>query len=204
VLEVGHVWVGLAVKTVEPVDLTVVEQLGNDSGDVVGWDTSSNVLAVSSSTGSGVVLVNTGLGDRESDACKVGVPGDGAGRVVGTVDVVVVQNNLLVGGGNSTSGVGSSRGLFGSSFSRSLGSSGRGGRFGCGRGTRGLFGGSGGGREFLGRASGGSGGDFLGRRLNGRRGLFCACASGFFGGGGCLCGGRFLCGGGGSLFGRSL
>ena len=45
-VEVGHVGACLAVKVVVVADLTVVEQIGNDSGDVCGLDTGGDVLAV--------------------------------------------------------------------------------------------------------------------------------------------------------------
>jgi hypothetical protein len=46
-LEIGHVGVGLAVLLGEVTDLTVVEHVGDHSGDVLGFDASSNVLTVS-------------------------------------------------------------------------------------------------------------------------------------------------------------
>ena len=76
VLEVGHVWVGLAVKTVEEVDFTVVEEVGNDCGDVGGLDTGGNVLTVSTTVGVDIVGVDTGGGDGGSSAGKTGVPGE--------------------------------------------------------------------------------------------------------------------------------
>ena len=45
-LEVGHVRIGLAVEIGVVADLAVVEQLGDDSRNVVGLDTSGNVLSV--------------------------------------------------------------------------------------------------------------------------------------------------------------
>jgi hypothetical protein len=46
VVDVG--WGGLAEQTAEVADLIVVEQLGDDRGDVIGWSTGSDVLTVSS------------------------------------------------------------------------------------------------------------------------------------------------------------
>jgi hypothetical protein len=56
VLEVGHVWLVLAVETVVPAHLAVVEQVGDDGRDVVGGDTSGNVLAVTTSVHVTIVM----------------------------------------------------------------------------------------------------------------------------------------------------
>lgn len=109
VLEVGHVWVRLTVKAVEPVDLTVVEEVGDDSGDIGSFDTSGNVLTVATTVGVDIVGVNTGSSDGGSSAGKTGVPGEVRGRVVGTVVVVVVDDGLLVGGGHGWGGSSSGR-----------------------------------------------------------------------------------------------
>lgn len=52
VLEVGHVWLRFAVKTVEVVHLAVIEEISNNGRDVVRLNTGSDVLAVSSTGGS--------------------------------------------------------------------------------------------------------------------------------------------------------
>ena len=65
VLEVGHVWVGLAVETVEPVDFTVVEEVRDDGRDVVSLDTSSDVLTVSTTTDLRVCLLYTSPSPRD-------------------------------------------------------------------------------------------------------------------------------------------
>ena len=49
VVDVG--WGALAVEAGEVVDLVVVEEIGDDRGDVAGWRTGSDVLAVSSTVG---------------------------------------------------------------------------------------------------------------------------------------------------------
>ena len=46
VLEVDHARAGLAVETIVPVDLAVVEHVGDDTVDTLLVDTSSDVLAV--------------------------------------------------------------------------------------------------------------------------------------------------------------
>lgn len=45
-LEERHGWIGFTIETVVVADLTVVEEVGNDRGDVVGLYTSSDVLTV--------------------------------------------------------------------------------------------------------------------------------------------------------------
>jgi len=45
-LEVGHVGVGMSVQILVPANLAVVEQIGDDGGDVARWNTRSDVLAV--------------------------------------------------------------------------------------------------------------------------------------------------------------
>lgn len=49
VIDVG--WGGLAIKAIEVADLVVVEELGDDGGDVAGWSTGGDVLAVSAAIG---------------------------------------------------------------------------------------------------------------------------------------------------------
>lgn len=46
VLEVGHAGLSLAVETIVPADLAVVEQVGDDGGDVVARYTCGDVLTV--------------------------------------------------------------------------------------------------------------------------------------------------------------
>ena len=101
VLKVGHVWLRLAVEAIIPSDLTIVEELCNDSRDVVGRDTSSNVLPVPTTTCSDVVCIVAVSGDGRSGRGNTSVPHDVVSRVVGAVNVVVVHRDLRVGGGQS-------------------------------------------------------------------------------------------------------
>ena len=98
-LEVSHVRVGLAVEVGVVADLAVVEQLGDDSRNVVGLDTSGNVLSVVTAVDIHAVGVDAGGSNLGGSRSESRVPLKGRGRVVGTVDVVVVNNALLVGGG---------------------------------------------------------------------------------------------------------
>lgn len=98
-LKVGHVRVGLAVEVGVVADFAVVEQLGDDSGDVVGLDTSGNVLTVVTAIDIHAVGVDASGSNLGGSGGERRVPLEGRSRVVGTVDVVVVNNALLVGGG---------------------------------------------------------------------------------------------------------
>lgn len=48
--EQRHIRAGLVVKTLEEIDFAIVEEVGDDSGDVTGFDTSSDVLAVTAAS----------------------------------------------------------------------------------------------------------------------------------------------------------
>lgn len=114
-LEVGHVGVGLAVKIVEVTNLAVVEKLGDDSGNVVSLNTSGNVLTVTTTVHIHAVGIDTSGGNLLGSGRKLRVPLEGTCRVVGTVDVVVGKDDLLVGGsltGGSGDGAASLFGCF--------------------------------------------------------------------------------------------
>ena len=98
-LEVGHVRVGLAVEVGVVANFAVVEQLSNDSRNVVGLDTSGDVLTVVTTVNIHAVGVDAGGGNLGGSRGELRVPLKGRSRVVGTVDVVVVDNALLVSGG---------------------------------------------------------------------------------------------------------
>lgn len=100
-LEVGSAWAGLTVETVERVDFTVVPSIGNDRRNVGGSATGGNVLTISSTSGSNVVLPDTGACNGSGDGSEFVVPGKIWGRVVGTVEVVVKNSCLLVGASGS-------------------------------------------------------------------------------------------------------
>lgn len=46
------------------------------------------------------MLINAGLGDAQGSGGETSVPDNVGSRVVGTVNVVVSDDQLLVGGGN--------------------------------------------------------------------------------------------------------
>jgi hypothetical protein len=98
-LEVGHIRVGLAVEVGVVANLAVVEELSNDSGDVVSLDTSGNVLTVVAAIDVHAVGIDTSGSNLGGSRGQLRVPLKSRGRVVGTVDIVVVDNALLVGGG---------------------------------------------------------------------------------------------------------
>lgn len=58
VLKVDHGRLGLLVQPSKPLDLAVVEQVSDDGGDVVGWDTGSNVLAIPATVDGSVMRVD--------------------------------------------------------------------------------------------------------------------------------------------------
>lgn len=112
-VEVVHAGLGLAVKILKVVDLAVVKEVGDDGGDVVCFDASSNVLAVSAAVRGPVILsaspsntkcqgyvhvmgVDTARGDSRSSGGKISVPRKVGCRVVGAVDVVVIDDSLRV------------------------------------------------------------------------------------------------------------
>ena len=87
---------GLAVQAVEVPDLGVVEEVGDDRGDVVRGRTGRNVLAVAAASGINVVGIIAAVGDLESDRSEGSVPLHGRGRVVLAVNVVVGHDVLGV------------------------------------------------------------------------------------------------------------
>jgi len=89
-------WGRLAEKASEVADLVVVEELGDDRGDVAGWRTGSNVLAVASTVGRGVVSVDARASDLLSRGGQTGIPRESWSRVVGTVSIVMRNNGLAV------------------------------------------------------------------------------------------------------------
>jgi hypothetical protein len=95
--EVGHVRVGLAVEVGVVADFAVVEELGDDSRDVVGLDTGGNVLTVVTAVDIHAVGIDASGSNLGGSRSERRVPLEGRSRVVGTVDVVVVNNALLVG-----------------------------------------------------------------------------------------------------------
>ncbi len=95
-LEVGHIRLRLAVEVVEPANLTVVEQVGDDSGDVGGIYTGRNVLTVPSAVDSLVVGVPAASGDLGRCAGERRRPGEVRRGVIVAVDVVVEQRNVGV------------------------------------------------------------------------------------------------------------
>jgi hypothetical protein len=98
-LEVSHVRVSLAVEVGVVANFAVVEELSNDSGDVVSLDTSGNVLTVVTTIDVHAVGIDTSGSNLGGSRGELRVPLESRGRVVGTVDIVVVDNALLVGGG---------------------------------------------------------------------------------------------------------
>jgi len=104
VLKVGHVRVGSAVQAVEPVDLTVVEEVGNDVGDLRCRSAGGNVLTVAAATSSGVVGVVARVCNFKGNGGEGCVPGGGRGGVVGTVDVVVGESYSGVASGGRSGG----------------------------------------------------------------------------------------------------
>lgn len=108
VLKIGHIWICLAVETVEVVDLAVVEEIGDDGRDIGGLDTSSNVLTVATAVDVHAVGVDAGGSDGGRSAGKAVIPGQVGCRVVGTVVVVVVDDSLVISGGQGDSCAGGS------------------------------------------------------------------------------------------------
>lgn len=98
VLKVREAGVGKTVLAGIPVDLAVVEEIRDDSRDIVSLDTGSNVLTISSTADLGVVAVVAGLGPVLRSLDESGVPGGGRSGVVAAVDVVVVEGNVGVAG----------------------------------------------------------------------------------------------------------
>jgi hypothetical protein len=111
-LKLAHVGAGLAVEVGVVANFAVVEELGNDSRDVVGLDTGGNVLTVATAVDIHAVSIDA---SRSNDGGGVGegiVPDKGRCRVVGTVDIVVSKDTLLVGGGLASGSSGSLSDLY--------------------------------------------------------------------------------------------
>lgn len=112
-LEVGHVGVGLAVKVVVVANLAVVEELSDDSGNVVSLNTSGNVLTVATTVHIHAVGIDTSGGDLLGSGRKLRIPHEITCRVVGAVDIVVGKDDLLVGGSLTRGGGDGAASLFG-------------------------------------------------------------------------------------------
>lgn len=119
VLEVAHVWLSLAIKVCEVLDLAVVEEIGNDGGDVVALDSGGDVLAVPTAINITVccqrnshdevdnarhlrvVCVDAAGGDLTGAGSETFVPLEICDGVVLAVQVVRDDDLTLVGGGVS-------------------------------------------------------------------------------------------------------
>lgn len=144
-LKVGHVGVGFSVQSLVVHHFVVVHHVGDDFVDFVRVNAIGNVLTVAGggakgaifvslvvlliySTGDGclrIMVVVAGVGQSK---CRLGqgfVPGKSWSRVVGTVDVVRVEDQGLVG--RASAGWGDARCRAG------LNSGGGGGGSSCGR-----------------------------------------------------------------------
>lgn len=116
-VEAGQVWSRLAVVVVEVGLLVVVEEVGDNEGDVVGGHTGRDVLAVAAATGGAggvsvrclniiggkgiglrVMRVDAGGGDAGGGGSESGIPDNVRSRMVRTMDVVVAEDLVDVGG----------------------------------------------------------------------------------------------------------
>ena len=122
-LEVGHIRLSLAVETGVPADLAVVEQIGDDSRNVVGLNTGSNILTVTASVcitafllvelfakqdkeNLHIVRIDAAVGNNLSAVHEVLAPLDIWRGVVGAVNVVVEGGfGSVVSWGRSRSGL---------------------------------------------------------------------------------------------------
>lgn len=93
-MEVAHVRL-TTVSGIE-VDLIVVHQVADHARDIRGRRSSADVLAVTTPTGRGIMRIHTAGGDLSSDTSKFIIPSKVRYRVVGTVNVVGVENALLI------------------------------------------------------------------------------------------------------------
>lgn len=120
VVELRHIGVGLTVQVLEVAELVIVHQVGDHGPDVVGGDTVADVLAISTPVDFAiknrsdsrprngqegwslrVVFIDTAVGKLLSAGLEAAVPNESRSRVVGTVDVVVLQDGLLVAVGST-------------------------------------------------------------------------------------------------------
>lgn len=97
VLEVGHAWLSLAIEVGEPPNFTVVEQIGDDRRDVVGLNTGSDVLTIATTVHLDIVRVVAAGRDGGGGRGEIIAPGDRWRTMVGTMEVMVIDRNLLVG-----------------------------------------------------------------------------------------------------------
>jgi hypothetical protein len=89
----------LAIEAVESRSLAVVEEIGDDVGNVVLLDACGDVLAISTTVDSHVVGEDASFGDRFGGVGEIQVPGYVWGGVVGTMEVVVEDYGIFVGQG---------------------------------------------------------------------------------------------------------
>lgn len=94
-MEVAHV--GLATISGIELDLAIVKLVGDDLGDLRGWGTGRDVLAISTTTGLSVMLVHTSLSSLSGDVLQFRVPDHGRSRVIGAMLVMVIETSLLIG-----------------------------------------------------------------------------------------------------------
>merc|ERR1719282_50132 len=94
-------WVGLAVVRGVRINFVVVPEVGDDIGDLIGSQTSSDVLAVDAVArgrlDGRVMGVDAGGGNLLGNCGELVRVGEVGGRVVGTVNVVGQQNSVRVG-----------------------------------------------------------------------------------------------------------
>jgi len=90
-LEVGHVRVGLTIP-LEQRHLVVIEDVGDHRSDVAGWSTSADVLTITSTVDGNVVLIDAGVRKHLGTGSESVGPGQGIGRVVCAMVVVLVQH----------------------------------------------------------------------------------------------------------------
>jgi len=116
--EVGHIRGGLTVEAFKVTELVIVHQVGDHLSNVVSGDAVSDVLTISTAinlTGNRseksswvsdadvtwenhlrVVFIHTAICELLGTGLESGGPGKSRSRVIGTVDVVVLQNLGLV------------------------------------------------------------------------------------------------------------
>jgi len=94
VVDVG--WSSFAVETGEVRGLGVIEEFSDDGCYIVSRAASSNVLAKSSTVGSGVVGIVARIGDLESRRSGGVIPSKIGSRVVGAVSVMMGNNQSSI------------------------------------------------------------------------------------------------------------
>lgn len=93
-MEVGHA--GLTAIAWVVANLVVVHQVGDHGRDIRGRRSGSNVLAIATPAGGGVVSIYTAGGNLSGNAGESVVPDQSVDRVIGTMNIVGVENALLV------------------------------------------------------------------------------------------------------------